>query len=1295
MTLARPSRGIRHVLAGLLSLFIGVRAFGELHLFTQYIFPSTGAVQLGEWNQDFVKALEIADSQHIPMLVFYAGTSCGACEALQLQCISDEFVQWQKRKKLLMVFVMDSTKSQYRGKSLSFTKPADGGDVGFPRMAVYWNRYGTVPEKHSRYYACFRGISGNMLAKSGSLVQQLIGSVEAVAGEYPYAGGEFLLPAGERTRLEVEAGYAAGTQVVVPLTRSLSSPYVNKLVCGAETQNVEWAEGELTKFVTVTLPAGLPEGSSVPLRLLQADDGEFAVSEIAVVAPRANSSRNPAWLGEPYSAGEWTMDIDNALTRASNGEFNHVLLFFTGALWCPHCQGLEDGVLSKPEFRTWCVDNGIALVELDNPRRSSSSVETDYAIHEASGAAPTLLRYAPGQNSYANCQESGASYLTRKGIDVGDANSPGSAEWVLQRNRRLGYAWGDGTYCAPDGGRTGYPTLILLEPDGQVAGRLNRLEGNGYVHDQSENMARLEELLKLAGGAGESANFPQTTTRELRLGGEGATIDMQVNDRVEYFRIQGVSAGRAIFTAGTVPEGNAAVLSIVSLADGVQSTLATGTGAVSVDLSGAETSLSLRVEAFAESKAYGVDSGFSMVVSSTFLLMPSEKTQSYTPGIAGFSLSLRKGCRYRLQGFTAFDPEVLRDEGEAVDGGRYYVALSSGDFVVGAADTTVSYQLWVPGTVSFSSESQTVFRFQGAGTMQISRRNGSSGSVAVKVQVVGGDAENGVRYRWNDATVLTWEDGEVGEKSVSYPLLDTGSMLPNQDFVLQMVDATGSAAEGVSSRTCTVTISDTDKPTLSRWDYEIPMFATFDAAGAMDAQTVYNVNAGKIVVKKVSGALPSGVKLVCENGRVALSGSAKKPGTYSYTFTLQQKKGGELEIGPEITMTFVVADAVGGNSMMDKALKATLPLYETEGDKLVVKGVLNFSTTAKNRIFAKYVGLSRKKISFKGIWRSAQEGTARAEFSAKTGQTLHLALDQAGRLRAEFLDPDNGPGFSSGDGLRVGVDSFASVFSGYYTVSLVEAMADDPAGHGYLIVKSIGSDGKAKWSGMLANGVSVSGTSHVMLDEGGCAVLPVFVYRPKDYLSGVFRIRANGGTLYLPRAVKEVEGTTVRYSHYVPPSSTHDCIARGSWYDKQSALDDCCYLQFGGKELHLSAQTVGFSSELYGSDVSTPSGDVLVLPDALRLTEKDPDLKLTFSNSKGVFGGSMKLLFGARRVSAKFKGVVVPGWHDCHCEVPNPEDPFAIDLSQPFAVGALWFSDKVGGKAVKRGFAVKIDEKGM
>lgn len=1292
----------RCVSAALLAAALALPPLGAsaLQILTPIIEPSTGKVVPGEWNKNFDQAKAKADSEHIPLIVFYGGVSCGVCEVLQKALVTDEFKAWQAERKLLMVFTTDNS----RGSASAFSTPTPTrkqnpnpdapSETGFPYIAVYWNRDGVEPEKFSANYRCFRGKDGMMLVKGGSLTSQFINSVECVAGEYPYSGGEFALPNAETTRLEVEEGYPAGFSVRVPLTRSRTVESQNQLVVNGETYDVAWAAGETSKLVEVVLPGGLTAGTTLELRLLANGGSVHATSAIAVVAPQANSLRNPKWLGEDFAAGEWTMDLDKALELTAGGTYAKTLVLFTGALWCPHCQAFEQSVFGTETFRDWAISNKVALVELDNPHRVGSSTAEDFACHEALGAGPTLLRYEAGANSYLSRQESGASYLTRKAIPVGDAETPGTAEAVLQRNRRLGYEWGEGTYCAPDAGRCGYPTVILLNADGTVAGRLNRLEGAGYSYDLGENMHRFDALLRCAG---ESSNYPKTTTRAMSPGAGVETASLQVNDRVEYFKLTGLPTGRISFAATGAPAGNPVTLSVVRYENGEQTVIATAKDAVTCAVA-AEENLFLKVEAYSESRAYGEDPGFDVTLSSSLVLVPAEGTTRLAPEGRALSMEVESGVKYRLEGFANLDTSVFRDDGEAQDGGHYYTALTGGVHPVDSAAAELAYQIWRPGVIAFTQGGLTLFKATGSCMVSVMRSGGCSGPASVKVKVIGGDAEKGVRYDWDDSTTVSWADGEGGVVDLQFRLKDYADFLPNQTAVLGLTDASGSGSSGVSATGLTILICDTDKPTLARTEYEIPIYSTFDAAAAIDPLLAYNVNSGKVTLKKVDGSLPPGVKLVYKDGCVRLSGAPTRPGTYTYTFKLQQKQGGKTVAGPEVTMTFTVdapsAVSAGGNALLDKTLKATVPLYEESDGTNVLAGVVEFSTTSKNAIKAKCLLLEKKSVSFKGRWARMEDGHVETDaLVAKDGRWLKLTMEADGALTAVLANPSKGTALTTLGTVRIADGSFAAPYAGYYTVALEELESDDPMGDGYVLVKSVSASGKAKWSAVLANGKSLSGSATVMLDGAGNAVLPVFKYTNGDWIAVPLKIRPNGSALPFPRAILSCDGIAGRWAHFTFPASYHSVYARGCWYDKKNALDQCCYLQFFGTELSLSAQLDGYRSVAYGAAPPSPTANVTVYADNLKLDAKYPDVKMKFSMKTGVVSGSLKLAFAEKTVTAKYKGVVIPGWHDCQCETPDPSDPYRIDMSQPFAVGAAWFTDKVDKKSVKRGFAVKIDER--
>ena len=142
---------------------------------------SKGALTLGEWNSNFAGALAAADAYHVPLLVFFGGLSCGHCEELQRACLTEEFLAWQNSHKMLMVFATHNG----NGDASGFSKPVN--PKGFPYLAIYWNRSGSAPAKDSEYYRTFHGLDGEMLVKGGGLAQQLIGSIDSVAGEYDFS----------------------------------------------------------------------------------------------------------------------------------------------------------------------------------------------------------------------------------------------------------------------------------------------------------------------------------------------------------------------------------------------------------------------------------------------------------------------------------------------------------------------------------------------------------------------------------------------------------------------------------------------------------------------------------------------------------------------------------------------------------------------------------------------------------------------------------------------------------------------------------------------------------------------------------------------------------------------------------------------------------------------------------------------------------------------------------------------------------------------------------------------------
>ena len=90
--------------------------------------------------------------------------------------------------------------------------------------------------------------------------------------------------------------------------------------------------------------------------------------------------------------------------------------------------------------------------------------------------------------------------------------------------------------------------------------------------------------------------------------------------------------------------------------------------------------------------------------------------------------------------------------------------------------------------------------------------------------------------------------------------------------------------------------------------------------------------------------------------------------------------------------------------------------------------------------------------------------------------------------------------------------------------------------------------------------------------------------------------------------MKTCANTVARWAHVANPATAHDCEIRGSYYDRDGVLDECCYTQFFKTNLLLSAKLDGFASATRGAVKTAASGEVRVHPSSLELLEKSSDL---------------------------------------------------------------------------------------
>ena len=500
----------------------------------------------GVMGDSFSEAKDYAEANNVPLVLIwgnvYKGEKCEYCEALETALESPEAKA--KMRELGYVFChVWSTQSESSAARRFIEQHGTTKMSGYPLVCAYWKQGdGTVAEDH------FSGRDPNNKNKPMT-ADQFFTKVAEIVGDYGKAAS-FLVGNTAQDRLEAVPGKT--TRVFVPLKDFKDSDRAAYQIVakfprggGQVTSSDQW----------IAIPTGVDfqPGDVVTLELLK-DKEVVDTSAITFVAEPANGPANPYWIGEKpaLEAGDWSMDIDAVKAAVKAGRAKYAAVFFTGALWCPHCRGLEDFVFMTAEGRKWAKDNKVVFAVLDNPKRSADPNPT-----KPNGDPPTLLRYQAALKavSFDQTLPSGAGYLSRKGLAAGTAT-----EAILQRNHTLGYP--GGLYATPEATRTGYPTLIMLDAAAEKPmGRFVRLEEkkpgvSDYWHDPVEHLRRLNDFLLLRDGEGERNSYASMTTLRHEVGCYNkGKAKLQLNDRIRVYNLDGLEPGTLTIQASHSKKG--------------------------------------------------------------------------------------------------------------------------------------------------------------------------------------------------------------------------------------------------------------------------------------------------------------------------------------------------------------------------------------------------------------------------------------------------------------------------------------------------------------------------------------------------------------------------------------------------------------------------------------------------------------------------------------------------------------------------------------------------------------------
>ena len=864
----------------------------EIDLQNLNIADESAPIVLGQWHYGWAKCKAYAEANDIPMFAVWGRVMCDHCYRLDVAFETETFKQFlatNPKGQVVLCFMCGDSEQLGIGLPDQMYSEAyywmwHNQSLGmFPFTCFYWPSHGVSQ------FQTGDELRGDYYASAETSANAIIAAFERYFAEWnngpKYSGGVFSVGTNEYDRLEAEIDKTVYVDVPLVRTNAVDMAGTNGFAVAWKgnpvmDEAVVWAAGEESKMVRVTVPTGVAAGDVLSLALKN-DSGE-TVEESAIfcVAAQPNSSRNPLWIGQrtlsgtrgataALDYGEWTMDYVLATDKVARAEGPAgTLVFFTGALWCPHCKGLDKCVLDTEEFRTFAKANNLALVALDNPRRSAADNQSTGATSPVpNGKPPTLLRYATGiANTSTGRLGSGASYLSRNMIPVEEAES------VLLRNHTLGYKDTlNGGLKAIGGFRTGYPSILLLRKDGKVAGRMAYIEETTTtdeigdtvgVWDKTATMKRLEELVALAAAddTEETNGYVETTGLELPVQTTTPTSGtLDANDRTDIYRIPGASNMRVEAVLG-LPHGaqDASVkMRFVEVLKGAGGESVETTGRLSAGVSASYPcgggELYLVVEAdvstnapaafdirsrenttrgytvethrLIEPNAEGVVQELSAETTSVWLYVESGRTYRLTVSQNGSAL----GLGYPDGAFT-----IVKGLYCANVSGGVQITIPEGD-ATGAK--LLDFRVWDAGSIGFAAPSMVVEEeCEGASsktvTFNVVRLGGASGEAGGVVTFLAAESEARIedgRFAfgtgWSPSVVangvtnwtanVSWRNGDSAARSLSFTLFDDTSADGNQKMVFSFTRSADTIAS-VTNAMLEVTLVENDKPRVGK-----------------------------------------------------------------------------------------------------------------------------------------------------------------------------------------------------------------------------------------------------------------------------------------------------------------------------------------------------------------------------------------------------------------------------------------------------------------------------------------------
>ena len=638
-------------------------------------------------------------------------------------------------------------------------------------------------------------------------------------------------------------------------------------------------------------------------------------------------------------------------------------------------------------------------------------------------------------------------------------------------------------------------------------------------------------------------------------------------------------------------------------------------------------------------------------------------------------------------------------------------------------DKAMSGKIAIVATTPAMAKAMTVFaRAESDVTLSLERVDGATGPQNVTLAVNDPAATL-------DASDLSWENRKADAQEVRLTLPSSGTTVK-----VTLTPQKGSFVDS-SRRILAVNLLDKDAPGFETDAKSVD--ATRYVPMAETRIALDDKATDQTVVKKYSGALPSGVKWAFDKDakELVLTGVPSKAGTFTSVF---RASTGSLQ-GLTVAVTITVTDPVlkGGGADGSQPLNAAIAKSCTLSDIPVLfadtnrlAGVLTLTLPRTGRASAKFRSVDHGTVSYSSAsWDGIDAaGTLTATLTGKVGtetSTIVATVAADGTVGVDL-----GPDYTCIlPGTTWSAANPATDFKGYYTVNLhpvAKAGTVLAAGDGYLTLKmntaAAINIGKFAYAGVLPNGLAVSGSAVLSAADRSDpslgdfwmrGLLPVVLPSSTDAVAGLAQLTPGA---WDPTATTMVEnGLSTGRSYYqsirrsVRPAAEAEFLwyhtdktadtsgetvfaVNGTYYVQTENFAGCCVTSIGTSALKFFLldgvndvpddvlDDLGWKSVNIGAwakpgvkVTSTATNKKKTSWKNALASQNTKALTMSFAPATGIVSGS----FTVDGVKMTYKGIVLPGWGAQGCDscAPGAGAGGAEAAGRPFVSGAAWFAD--------------------